>query len=437
MNHKHHSLAILAVLFWGCLSQAALTLSAVGGASANSENFLTIYGGLGGTCSNPSSATTCNSCTGSGTGFEICNQRRIHDNLSLTLTYATDSTESAGTGVRVLLVQSTDNTPVYESPLTDVAVNTPYSVSIPWTQICSNFGVSCSNPGTVNTSKTFYFGVDKNLDGIPDEAARVTMTIRLVNPDSAAANTTYCPNDNDDPVGQGLCFFKIERGDEKAYISDFKVPSDYPAIASSSGTTFVAAYFYIGEFDTDPATTIAGIRNNNPSKRIPLTVGTTGTRPSLSDNRITGLQNDIQYCFVSVNEDITGNLFRASTFTTDVCATPEPVVGLLDDKSCFIATASFGDADLQPVVVLRQFRDRYLKASALGNKFIQFYYSISPQFADVISNSPILKALVKTALVPVVIVADLMLLGQFAILWLLALIGFFVGLVWMKGRRPC
>jgi hypothetical protein len=434
VKFQNLGLVLLSFLFWGSLSQAALTLSAVGGTSAASENFLTIYGGLGGTCATTNSTSTCNSCTGGGTGFEICNQRRIHDSLNLTLTFAIDSTESAGTGVRVSLVQSTDNAPVYESPLTDIAVNTTTSVSIPWSQICSNFGVACNNPGSaVNTSKTFYFGVDKNIDGIPDEAARITLTIRLMNPDASAQNSTDCGAT--DQVGQGLCFFSVERGDEKAYISDFAVASDYPAVASMSGNSFVAAYFYIGEFDTDATTTVAGIRNNNSAKRIPLVVGSTGSTPTLSDNRIDGLQNDTQYCFVSVNEDIAGNLFRASALTTGVCATPEPVVGLLDDKKCFIATASFGDADMQPVVVLRQFRDRFLKSSALGQKFVKIYYSMSPGIADFIANSPVLKVLVKAALVPAVIVADLMLLGQTALLFALLLATFFASLVWMKGRR--
>lgn len=411
MRIQNFCLGLISTLLLSQGALGALALSAVGGASANSTNFLTIYGGLGGTCVSPSGDSTCDSCTGNGPGFQICNKRRIHDSLSLTLTYAMNSTESAGTGVRILLVQSTDNTLVYESTPRDVAVNTTYSESIPWSQICSNFGVSCNNPGSaVNSSKTFYFGVDKDLNGIPDEAARVTLTIRLLNPDSAAANSTDCGST--DQAGQGLCYFSVEKGDEKAYISDFAVASDYPAVGSMSGNSFVAAYFYIGEFTTDAATTIASIRNNNSSERIPLVVGATGTKPTLSDNRIQGLQNGVAYCFVAVNEDIAGNLFRASSITSNVCATPEPVVGLLDDKNCFIATASFGDANQQPVVTLRQFRDRFLKTSEWGQKLIQTYYNLSPSIAQVISENSFYKMIVKILLIPFVVLADLLLFSQ-------------------------
>jgi len=45
------------------------------------------------------------------------------------------------------------------------------------------------------------------------------------------------------------------------------------------------------------------------------------------------------------------------------------------NKSCFVATAVYGDINAPEVQVLRDFRDDVLRRSALGRKAIDFYYS--------------------------------------------------------------
>lgn len=58
---------------------------------------------------------------------------------------------------------------------------------------------------------------------------------------------------------------------------------------------------------------------------------------------------------------------------------------------CFVATACYGDYDAPEVLVLRQFRDDKLLKSFSGKLFVNFYYSISPFFATLISKSNRLK----------------------------------------------
>ena len=71
---------------------------------------------------------------------------------------------------------------------------------------------------------------------------------------------------------------------------------------------------------------------------------------------------------------------------------------------CFIATASYGH-DSGEVGLLCDFRDSVLMQSAPGRAFVKAYYTVSPPIAKVIAGSEPLKAAVRLALKPLVIVA--------------------------------
>lgn len=71
---------------------------------------------------------------------------------------------------------------------------------------------------------------------------------------------------------------------------------------------------------------------------------------------------------------------------------------------CFIATAAFGSYLDPNVVVLRDFRDRYLLTSAPGRAFVGLYYRVSPPFADFIRKNDPLRVAVLFGLTPVVYV---------------------------------
>ena len=70
--------------------------------------------------------------------------------------------------------------------------------------------------------------------------------------------------------------------------------------------------------------------------------------------------------------------------------------------TCFFATAAYGSYLEPEVVVLRDFRDKYLSTNALGRAFVEFYYEHSPPLADYIAKTESRRSIARVALTPLV-----------------------------------
>lgn len=64
-------------------------------------------------------------------------------------------------------------------------------------------------------------------------------------------------------------------------------------------------------------------------------------------------------------------------------------------EGCFIATACYNSYDAEEVLILRNFRDRYLNNTILGRLFVKCYYATSPTFVKFMSDSERIKHIIK------------------------------------------
>jgi hypothetical protein len=71
---------------------------------------------------------------------------------------------------------------------------------------------------------------------------------------------------------------------------------------------------------------------------------------------------------------------------------------------CFIATAAYGTVMDERLDILRSFRDQILAPSAAGRAVIEWYYGVAPPIADYIAPRPVLRAMVRVLLVPILLV---------------------------------
>ncbi|MCX5833750.1 MAG: type II secretion system protein [Deltaproteobacteria bacterium] len=73
--------------------------------------------------------------------------------------------------------------------------------------------------------------------------------------------------------------------------------------------------------------------------------------------------------------------------------------------SCFVATAAYGRADHPMVLLLREFRDRYLLTWDGGKALVRAYYSVGPVLASLIQGRPWACGIAQFVLLPFVVFA--------------------------------
>ena len=81
---------------------------------------------------------------------------------------------------------------------------------------------------------------------------------------------------------------------------------------------------------------------------------------------------------------------------------------------CFIATAAYGpeySKDIEELVILRKFRDKYLLSKRIGRILVKFYYTVSPPIASYIEARPWAQRATRVLLVPIIYACKKILAG--------------------------
>lgn len=433
--YASNKIIILILLLFSNFAFSALKLISTSGASNVNTTDNIIYAGIAGTCTAESQngLDTCNSCLNAE--LSPCNFNNIYPSLTLRLTFRSEGTEisSATSKFTFKSTAGTVEKTVAATP------NSDFTVDVLWSEICPLFGSdsSCAADSDASISGSVDAGLDIDNNGEPDSENKLSIRFRLNNLNSLSDITNYsflsglCAEGSSSSVGVGgsanigVCDIFIKSGDEKIIVKNYNVGAVAsgaltPAFNDFPQTSFVLFYNQAADStEAAKSTALSTITQQSQIKTFNLT--SNGTDVELDNDRADGFENDSTYCFILANQNQAGNIFyfaQPSLYNTSeaingVCVTASIAVGLLDDKSCFIATAAFGGPLANEVQTLREFRDQFLIPYDWGRDFVSWYYSWSPQAAAYITNSESLQFVASLLLWPLVIVSKVFLFLNF------------------------
>lgn len=373
--------------------------------------------------------TPCNSCQGNVTGSKLaaCNTQSVYPGLKIKISLSTTVTPIPNVSdARVYVGTSTGNVTTATITMNGSTLN----VEFPWSDLCAKAaptgGAACT--ASFSTSLSIGFITSGNTSGELSEKYDMQVVYSYI--DAANSNTaTYqlckdgeaAPTPPDASFPYGVCYMEAKRGDGKIYIDPTRYAASYPTFKSPVTYGGIRVFYA-------PTTDYTSITNASPSVDFDLV----GTTAELGENRIQDLENGTQYCVILANKDITGNIFYftpTNLSTVDEkkqCAIPDKVIGLLDDKNCFIATAAFGSEMAPKVKILRAFRDKFLLPYSWGQSFVRTYYKISPPIANYIAEHESLRTATRAALWPVIAWSQLTLALGFPMALLVSFLSCFV-----------
>jgi hypothetical protein len=178
--------------------------------------------------------------------------------------------------------------------------------------------------------------------------------------------------------------------------------SIYPALGSGSANCYAANYIKFSNLGGTYDTFV--LIPHNLSERDIQSYSYSGMLGSLrlslnSLNASLGMSG-VQQGAANPTPKVTVTLCKENTAVTsgEVSST-----GCTNDGGgCFIATAVFGSSLAREVVILREFRDRYLLTHSSGQALVSVYYILSPPIVDFLARHENLRRMLRYALYPAV-----------------------------------
>lgn len=379
------------------------------GVSYSEPDFSIIYGGIAGVRCTGDTNVTCNSCVDTAVPLRSCNQKSIYSTLKVNIS---SQLTKAVTNAKVSIFVET-NEIVAQSRTITAASGDAVNFQITWADICTatTLTANCDTGVAADVfSKNITFGVDSDASNSVEAEERKTITAKIhyipASGDTTASQE-FCPDVTSGSLTgrAGICNLPLLAGDEKVFIDEGFIYNNADSFTSGSIDWDAIALFPVpvASDGSEDSASYTGFFNG---KVAPIFVSFTPATAEIPDSRVSGgLENYQRYCFSYATRNKAQNIYRFVNTTdaakTTACVTPSEVVGLLEDKHCFISTAAFGSDMAPEVQMFRKFRNEYLLTNKIGSAFVKFYYQVSPSIADIISKNETLRSLTRGSLYPV------------------------------------
>jgi hypothetical protein len=334
-------LAFSLVMFGAFNAQAAVSISKIEGASSFTNSHtagLTIFGGTAGPdCSaHPNADGTCDNCSSQGgTGdasLFACNNNRITPSLNLKITLVSNTLAK---GFPLVTNSSTGTETIVVNPGISVASGNAYTISIPWSTICSqtNYSGDASTCNPTDLSLTYgsedYISLNvglsadgKSLTSTGSESATITIRIRQ---NIGQVDANFEPTQTGLSLGgscatenYGICFFQIGTAIDNIFVKTIQGQSGFPAYSNDQFKYVRFLYSTTGFADITPGSPHKDLLINQVGQTTNLSpmvilsgLGQAGqTRPTyyFKTAVIDSARNVGYYTMASEDTDCTNNL---------------------------------------------------------------------------------------------------------------------------------
>ncbi|MGZ3771139.1 MAG: hypothetical protein ACXVCP_02200 [Bdellovibrio sp.] len=320
---------ITGLFFLTIQGQAKLNLVSVSGDSAHdlsNRSAPIIYAGFTPGCKGDG-INTCDSCNGEmqmGAKIWSCNKRNAYPELVLTVRLRT--TEDWVNAENTFITIGGERHVPSISPIFSDGILT---VKLPWSEICNSPTVS-QGP---SCGGSFSTDLEIGFESSHRELAKESLTLRIRTRAAAKDGSDWIYSDcrSSSNLNEGACYFRVLPGYKKLYASDLTVSEGFPS-TNVAGVTFEKiVFFYEAALKGEDDITTLG-RISNKSQMVSSKVNFVFGIPQI-DNRITGLKNNVRYCVVMANQDVTGIISHFTPIpsaqdstikASELCAKPSP-----------------------------------------------------------------------------------------------------------------
>ena len=287
---------------------------------------------------------------------------------------------------------------------TSGATPPPYSVEVTWVANLDYRVTNSSNPGSYrlyyrqNESGPPYDGTDAGNGTLPSPVEAGTETTLVLQELQPAAPVPVAPQLlSADALNEAVALTWSAVEDVSAYRVSWGIDSVDENTAEAGNTT---------------SFTVTGLSNDETyvfavrSLREPVYFFSVTSLDNTQNRNESDFSPEVSLALGPSTASDPSNTLSASPALT------VPFPDLPDKGGCFVATAAFGADWEAEVLVLRDFRDRYLLTNAVGRAFVGWYYRNGPAAAEVIEGNEGLRTASRWALYPFVLAALVFMQGS-------------------------